>query len=114
VVGTEAAVIGASPFHGRVVNHRHFRSLDKNFTAAAVIVDIVRNQDAFRAVLMASLKQVDVAVLKDDLALHLRIALRADGERNVVEEIWPGPGHECTRVLSALRPAIIRTKSRAQ
>src|SRR6266851_5033026 len=90
VVGTEAAVVGASPFDRRVVNHGHFRSLDKNLAAAAVVVDIVRNKNTLRTVPLAFLQQVDIAVLKDDLALHLCVTPRADGDRDVVEEIGSG------------------------
>ena len=54
VVGAEAAVVGAAPFDGSVVALRHFGRLDEDFAAAAVVVDVVGDEDAFGAVLRGS------------------------------------------------------------
>ena len=93
VVGAEAAVVGASPFDGSVVDLRHLGRLDEDFAAAAVVVDVVGDQDALGAVLGAALEQVDVAVLEDDLGVDLAVAGGADGEGDVVEEVGAGFGH---------------------
>ncbi len=72
MVGAEAAVVGASPLDGSVVDLRHLGGLDEDFAAAAIIVDVVGDEDFFRAVLRAALEEVDVAVLKKVLASTLR------------------------------------------
>jgi hypothetical protein len=41
VVGAEAAVVGASPLDGGVVDQGHFGGLDEDFAGAAVVVDVV-------------------------------------------------------------------------
>src|SRR5258708_38976300 len=87
MVGAEAAIVGASPFHRRVVNEGHLRRLDEDFAATPVVVDIVGDQYALMTVFRAALEQIDVSVLENGLRLHFPITGRADGNRNVVEEI---------------------------
>src|SRR5437660_10557054 len=94
VVGAQTAVVGASPFHGRVVNERHFRGLDENLPAAAVVVDVVGDEDALSAVLRTALQEVDISVLEDGLAFHLAVAGGADRDGNGVEKMGAGfSGH---------------------
>src|SRR6202035_1769143 len=51
VVGTEAAVVGAAVFDGCVVAVGHLWGLDEDFATAAVVVDVVGDEDALETVL---------------------------------------------------------------
>ena len=59
VIGTEPSIVGAAPPDWGT-NHRHFRRIDKNFAAAAVIVDVVGEKDAFGAMSGATLEHEDL------------------------------------------------------
>src|SRR6185503_21098945 len=78
VIRAESAIIRATPFDRGVVNIRHLRRLDKDFAAATIIINIIGNQDFFRAVLRASLEHEDIAILKDNLTFDLAITGRTD------------------------------------
>jgi hypothetical protein len=88
MISAKTAIIRASPFDWRVVNQWHFWRLNENFTAAAVILDIIRDKYPLAPVLWATLKEKDLAVLKDSLGLDLSITSRADRDHDVVEKIW--------------------------
>ena len=95
VVGAKAAVVGASPLDGRVVNERHLRGLDEDLAAAAVVVDVVGDEDAFGAVFRAAFEEIDVAVLEDDFGFDFAVAGGADRDGDVVEEVGAGfVGHD--------------------
>jgi hypothetical protein len=93
VVGAEAAVVGASPLDGSVVDLGHLGGLQEDFAAAAVVVDIVGDKDALGAVLGAAFEQVDIVVLENGFGFDFAIAGGADGDGYVVEEIGTGFGH---------------------
>src|SRR5882724_5463625 len=97
MVCAETTVIGTSPLYGGVVDEWHFGRLDENLAAAAVVVDVVGDQDALVSVLGAAFEQEHLIVLKDCLPFDFSIAGRADGEGDVVEEIGTGLGHRTFR-----------------
>ena len=90
VVGAEAAVVGAAVFDGGVVAVGHLGWLDEDFAAAAVVVDVVGDEDALEAVLGAALEHVDVVVLEDELGVDAAVAGGAEGDGGVVEEVGAG------------------------
>jgi hypothetical protein len=106
VVGAEAAVVGASPFDGSVVDLGHLGRLDEDFAAAAVVVDVIGDEDALGAVLGAAFEKVDVAVLENGFGFDFAVAGGADGDSYVVEEVGAGFGH------GSLTAALIRLMSR--
>jgi hypothetical protein len=55
MVGAETAIVGASPFYGCVVNQRHLRRLDENLAAAAVVIDVVGDENFLGAMVGAAL-----------------------------------------------------------
>jgi hypothetical protein len=87
VVGAKAAIVGTAPLDGGVVDHGHFRALDKDFATAAIVIDVVGDEDIFAAVRGAMLKEENLVVLKDDLALELAVAVGTDGESDIVKSI---------------------------
>jgi hypothetical protein len=116
VVGAEAAVVRASPFDGSVVDLRHLGALDENLATQAVVVDVVGDQDALGAVLGAAFKQVYIAILENGFGFNLAIAAGADGEGDVVEEVWTTFSHEllaitdwhyCIRLIRFILPISI-------
>jgi len=68
VVGAEAAVVWASPFDWGVVNQRHLGGLDENLAAAAIVIDVIGDEDSFGAVVGAALQEEDFVVLEDCFA----------------------------------------------
>ncbi len=94
VVGAEAAVVGASPLDGSVVDLGHLGWLDEDFAAAAVVIDVVGDEDSLRAVLRAAFEQVDVAVLENGFGFDFAVAGGADGDGYVVEQVGAGFGHK--------------------
>ncbi len=68
VVGAEAAVVGAAVFDGGVVAVGHLGGLDEDFAAAAVVVDVVGDEDALEAVLRAALEHETLSSSKTILA----------------------------------------------
>jgi hypothetical protein len=92
MIGTKAAVIGATPFDGGVVTVGHFRGFDEDFAAAAVVVDVIGDEDALEAVLGATFEHVDIAVFEDELGVYAAITSGADGDSCVVEEIGANAG----------------------
>ncbi len=70
MVGTQATIIGASPFDRGVVDERHFGGLDEDFAAAAIVVDVVGNEDAIKAVLGAELAEMGRAVRGEGIGLY--------------------------------------------
>src|SRR5271155_5285371 len=93
MVGAEAAVVGASPFDGGVVDLGHFGGLDEDFAAAAVVVDVIGDEDALGAVLGAAFEEIDVVVLENGFGFDFAVAGGADGNGYVVEEVGAGFGH---------------------
>src|SRR5690349_18353762 len=87
MVWAEAAIVRASPLNGSVVLLRHLGRLDEDLAAAAVVVNIVRNQNFLVSMLRAVLEHEDFAVHEDDLGLDFLKAFGADRNGNVVEEI---------------------------
>src|SRR5262249_44903066 len=88
MVRAQPAIVRAAPLDRRVVTIRHLRRFDEHFARAAVIIDVVGDEDAFCAVLRAAFEQKDISVLENDLALDLAVTGRADGDRNIVVKIW--------------------------
>jgi hypothetical protein len=93
VVGAEAAVVGASPFDWGVVDERHLWRLEEDFAAAAVVVNVIGDEDFLGAVLGAAFEEEDFVVLKNGFGFYFAVAGGADGDGNVVEEIGAGFGH---------------------
>jgi hypothetical protein len=93
VVGAEATIVGASPLYWSVVDLGHLGGLDEDFAAAAVVVDVVGDEDTLGAVLGAAFEEVDFVVLEDGFGFYFAIAGGADGESYVVEEVGAGFGH---------------------
>ncbi len=91
VIGAQAAIVGATPLYRSVVNQWHFRLLDKDFAAAPVVIHVVGDQYAFRAVIWAALQQKNFVVLKNDLAFQFAKTLRADGQRYIIKKVRPYP-----------------------
>jgi hypothetical protein len=87
VVWTETAVVGAAVFDGGVVYHGLLGGLDEDFAGAAIVVDVVGNEDAGVAMLRTALEHPDFAVFEDDFGVNATIADGADGDGYVVEEI---------------------------
>src|SRR5215467_12784021 len=83
VIRAQAAVVGTSPFHWRVIADRHFGWFDEHLAASPVIIHVVGDEDSLAAMLGAVLQQEHLAVFEHDLALELAIARRADSERDV-------------------------------
>ena len=71
MISAEAAIIRAAPLHRRIKDIRHLRRFDKNLAAAAVVINIIGQQNFFTAVPGTPLQHEYLAVLKDDLSLHL-------------------------------------------
>src|SRR5215475_5126383 len=88
VIRTQTAIVRAPPLDRSVVLVRHLRRFDEHFAGTAVVINIVGDEHAFGAVRGAAFEQEDVAALEDDLALDLAEAGRANGDRNIVVEIW--------------------------
>src|SRR5713101_7312095 len=94
VIGAQATVVRAAPLYGSVVDHGHLGALDENFAAAAIVIDIVGDQHAFRAVFGAALQQEDFAVLENDFAFQFVEARGTNGDGHVVERVGPNAlGH---------------------
>jgi len=106
VVGAEAAVVGASPFDGSVVDLGHLGRLDEDFAAAAVVVDVVGDEDTLGAVLGAAFEEIDLIVLENGFGFDFAVAGGADGDSDVVEEVGAGFGH------GSLTATLIRLRSR--
>ena len=87
MVGAQAAIVWASPLYRGIVGIGHLRRLDKDLTAAAVVVHVIGQQYLFTAVLGAALQHEDLVVLEDDLSFHLAQALGADRDGNIVKKI---------------------------
>jgi hypothetical protein len=87
VVGAEATIVRTAPFDGRVVDVGHFGRFEENLAAAPVVIDVVGNEHALRAVALAALQQINAVVLKDYFGVAAPIALGADGSGGVVEEV---------------------------
>jgi hypothetical protein len=68
MVGAEAAVVGASPFDGCVVNQRHLRGLDENLAAAAVVIDVVGDENFLGAMVGAALQEENFVILENCFA----------------------------------------------
>src|SRR5438309_1858172 len=90
MIAAKAAVIRTSPFDGSVIDERHLWRLDEHFTAAAVIIHIVGDENSLVSMLRAALEHENLAILKDGLGFDLLVASGADRDHNVVEKIWPG------------------------
>jgi hypothetical protein len=86
MVRTKSTVIGTAVFNGGVIAIRHFRGLDEDLTAAAV-VHVVRDEDTLKAMLWATFEHVHVVFLEDDLGIDAAIAGGANGDGRVVKEI---------------------------
>ena len=67
MVGAEAAVVGAAVFDGGVEAVGHLGWLDEDLAAAAVVVDVTGDQNAFETMLGATLEHVDVVVIVFDV-----------------------------------------------
>ena len=72
MVGTQSAVIRATPLHRHVINQRHLRRLHKDFAAQSVILHVIRHQHPLRPVHRTSLQQKHAAIFKNDLPFQLR------------------------------------------
>jgi hypothetical protein len=87
MINAEAAIIRATPLYRRVKDIRHFRRFDKNLPTAAVVIDIICQQDLFTAVPGTPFQHKDLAILKDDFSFHFFQAGRANGNGNIVKKI---------------------------
>src|SRR5256885_16675693 len=65
MIAAKAAVIRASPFDGGVIDERHLGRLDEDFTAAAVIIHIVGDENSLVPVSRAALEHENLAILKN-------------------------------------------------
>jgi len=92
VIGTEAAVVRTAVVDWCVSPERHLRRLEIHLTALAVIVDVVRNQNAFGAVRRTMLEHPHAPVLKHNLAVDLAVTRRADRHDRVIVKVWPRCG----------------------
>src|SRR5437667_2158879 len=90
MIAAKAAIIRTSPFDGSVIDERHLWRLDEYFTAAAVIIHIIGDENSLVPVLRAALEHENLAILKDSLGFDLLVASGADRDHNVVEKIGPG------------------------
>src|SRR5262249_37057030 len=88
MIRAQPAIVRAAPLDRRVVTIRHLRRFDEHFARAAVIIDVVGDEDTFGAVLRGAVWQKEIFVLENDLAFDLAGTGRADGDRNVVVKIW--------------------------
>src|SRR5215470_1269102 len=70
VVGAQTTIVWAAPLDRGVVHHGHFRFLDEDLAASAVIVDVVGDEDAFRTVFGTPLEKKYPVVLKYDLSFE--------------------------------------------
>src|SRR5260370_13469977 len=115
VVGGKAAVVRAAPLYGSVVDHGHLGALDENFAAAAIVIDIVGDQHAFRAVFGAALQQEDFAVLENDFAFQFVEARGTNGDGHVVERVGPNAlGHiSCLPAVKKVQTTRTTTHKRA-
>src|SRR5258708_23794108 len=91
MIRAQSAIVGAAPLHGRIEVVRHLRRLQENLAAAAVIIDIVGNQDALTAMDGARFQQIDTTVFEDDLAVHAAKATGADGDGDVIKQVRSNP-----------------------
>jgi hypothetical protein len=107
VVGTEAAIIWTAPFHGGVVYLWHFRRLYEYLAATTVVINIISDEDALWAMLRATFKKVDVAILEDGFGLHFSIARGANRNGDIVEEIRARFGHELYGSLRRIYPLLL-------
>jgi len=87
VVGAEAAIVGTAIFYGGVVDHGLLGCLDEDFAGAAVVVDVVCDEDAGVAVLGAALEHPDFVVFEDDFGVDAAVADGTDGDGDVVKEV---------------------------
>jgi hypothetical protein len=101
VVGAEAAIVGASPLNRSVVDERHLGGLDEDLAAAAVIVDVVGDENSFRAMLGAAFQEKHISVLEYRLRFNLAVTGRTDRESDVVEEVGTGFRHGTASALGA-------------
>ena|ERR1700677_2060216 len=114
MIGAEAAVVGASPVDGGVVDLWHLGGLDEDFAAAAVIIDVIGDEDALRAVLGAAFKEVDILVLKNGFGFDFAVTGGADGDGYIVEEVGTGFGHVRLGSKKGLRFPIYSTDQHAR
>src|SRR5262245_16078614 len=89
VVRAEPAIVRATVADGRVVAVRLLRRLQEDLAAPLVIVHVVRDEDPLPAVDRASLLEIDVALLEENLPLDFPKATRADRDRDIVEDVRP-------------------------
>ena len=87
MIAAEAAVVRAAPLYWSVICERHFRRLDKNFAAAAIVLQIISNQDSLATMLGTALEHENLAILEHRFAFDLLITGGADGYDYIVEEI---------------------------
>src|ERR1700722_3943855 len=84
---THTAILRAAPFHRCVVNLRHFRFLDEDFAAPAIVIHVVRDQHPLGAMLRAALQKENVVVLENALSFQLSEADGANRYSHVVKHV---------------------------
>ncbi len=87
VVGAHAAIVRAPPFHRGLVDETLLGWFDEDLAAAAIVFDVVRQQDLLAAVLRATLEHVHGFILENDLALDLAVTGGAEARGRVVEQV---------------------------
>src|SRR5665213_1919560 len=103
MIRTEAAIVRAAVFDGGVVAIRHLGRLDEDLPAAAVILNIVGEQDTLEAMFRAAFEHEDVAVFKDDFGVDAAEAGSTDGDGGVVKEVRAGAGRHGKSFLTSQR-----------
>ena len=107
VVGAKAAVVRASPAHGRVVALRHLGRFEEELTAATVVVDIVSDEHALKPMLGTALEHIDVIVFKHDLGVDALKASTTKRNRSVIEKI-----RTCRRAHRSAYPFLVTIRQK--
>jgi hypothetical protein len=69
MIRTESAVIGTTKLYRGVEVSWHFRRLEEDLAAAAIIVHFIGDQHSLKAMLRTALEHEDAVVLKHDLGI---------------------------------------------
>jgi hypothetical protein len=110
MVGAQSAIVGTAPLHSGVVNLRHFRTLEENFAAAAVVVHVIRYEYTLRPVFRAALEQEHLVVLENDLAFEFAKTGGADGQGHVIKQVRPGSFCHVSPLVPLQAPKQVQNK----
>ena len=87
MIRAETAIVWTAVLHGSIPVQWHFRWLDEDLTAAAVVINIIGHQDTLETMVRAPLQHVDTVILKDDLGVDPAETRSAQRDSGVVEEV---------------------------